>query len=242
MVADIQPVAGQDIRDRQRMGDVGIAVLAPLRSVRLHREHVRGVDQGRVGLRIVGENFLRQLELPDRARAHGRRRLAAGSVVAPEAAPVSGGAIGGAPEARVRARPLSWWATGGGGRRAPPRSPPRNPRETSPRSRAGRFAASSSAVTSCRPKMFWSVGMRSRTSSSAGSGSGAAGERLDEFLLDTLQVDRLFGDLAKRDDRVLVVVAVYGQFLAAAQATGPLRREAGPARSGWEPSERNLRR
>src|ERR1700749_1907765 len=55
----------------------------------------------------------------------------------------------------------------------------------------GRLAASSSAVTSCRPKMFWSVGMRSSTSSSAGSGSGALGGEQNELeavgnLLDTV--------------------------------------------------------
>ena len=73
--------------------------------------------------------------------------------------------------------------------------------------------------------MFWSVGMRSSTSSSAGSGSGARDRRLDQVLLDAAEVDRLVGDLAQRDHRVLVVVAVDGQFLAAAQVARALGGE-----------------
>ena len=53
----IEPVAGQDVGDRERMGDVGIAVLALLRAVRLPGEHVGGVDQAGIGLGIVGADF-----------------------------------------------------------------------------------------------------------------------------------------------------------------------------------------
>ena len=71
----------------------------------------------------------------------------------------------------AQARPAMRVPSAARGRRARPRSRPRDPRATV--SSTGMLAASSSAETSCRPKMFWSVGMRSSTSSSAGSGSGA---------------------------------------------------------------------
>ena len=73
--------------------------------------------------------------------------------------------------------------------------------------------------------MFWSVGMRSSTSSSAGSGSGARDSDLIEVLLDAAEVDGFVGDLAQRDHRVLVVVAVDGQLLAAAQVARALGGE-----------------
>ena len=73
--------------------------------------------------------------------------------------------------------------------------------------------------------MFWSVGMRSRTSSSAGSGSGARGEGLDEVLLELRQLDGLLGDLTQRDDGVLVVVAIERKFFAAAQVARALGGE-----------------
>ena len=70
--------------------------------------------------------------------------------------------------------------------------------------------------------MFWSVGIRSSTSSSAGSGSGARDSDLIRSCSMRLQLDRLLGDLAQRHDRVLVVVAIDGQFLAAAEVAGAL--------------------
>ncbi|AAW61545.1 Hypothetical protein GOX1806 [Gluconobacter oxydans 621H] len=50
------------------------------------------------------------------------------------------------------------------------------------------WACSSSVETSCRPKMFWSVGMRSSTSSSTGSGSGA---RARERMMPSRRTGRL---------------------------------------------------
>ena len=70
--------------------------------------------------------------------------------------------------------------------------------------------------------MFWSVGIRSSTSSSAGSGSGARDSDLIRSCSMRRQLDRLIGDFAQRDDRVLVVVAVDGQFLAAADVARAL--------------------
>ncbi len=73
--------------------------------------------------------------------------------------------------------------------------------------------------------MFWSVGMRSSTSSSAGSGSGARDSDLIRSCSSLRQLDRLLGDFAQRDDRVLVVVAVERQFLAAAEVARALGGE-----------------
>ncbi len=73
--------------------------------------------------------------------------------------------------------------------------------------------------------MFWSVGIRSRTSSSAGSGSGAREQGLDEVLFQGRAVDGLLRDLAQGDDGVLVVVAVDGQLLPAAEVARALGGE-----------------
>ena len=89
----------------------------------------------------------------------------------------------------------------------------------------GSDAASSSAEMSCRPKMFWSVGIRSSTSSSAGSGSGARDSDLIRSLSSLARRHRLPRDLAQRHDRVLVVVAIDRQFLAPAQVARTLRGE-----------------
>ncbi len=107
-------------------------------------------------------------------------------------------------------------------RRARPRWRPGCPPASSPRLGGG-AAASSSAETSCSPKMFWSVGIRSSTSSSTGSGSGDAAQRFHQVLLQIRQRDGLIGDLAQCHHRVLVVVAVDGQLLATADVAGALR-------------------
>ncbi len=70
--------------------------------------------------------------------------------------------------------------------------------------------------------MFWSVGIRSSTSSSAGSGSGARDSDLHQVLLEPVELDRLLGDFAQGDDGVLVVVAIDRQLLAAADVAGAL--------------------
>ena len=67
----VEPVAGQDVGNGERVGEVGIAVVAPLCAVRLHRQHVGGVDQAGVGLGVVGVDFLGQLELADDGGAGG---------------------------------------------------------------------------------------------------------------------------------------------------------------------------
>ena len=53
----------KDIGHGDRMGDVRIAIVAPLVAMGLHRHDIGRVDQVGVGLRIVGKNFLRQFEL-----------------------------------------------------------------------------------------------------------------------------------------------------------------------------------
>ena len=169
----IQPVAGQDVGHRQRVGDVGVAVVAPLRAVRLLGHHVRVVDQTGVGLRIVSRAaWLRQRGAPSGGRAGG------GAMAArpwpPWADPVRRVARGRRGRAASDpARPRAAW-------RLTCVRPPSSASIAASMSSGdissfstGRPAASSSALTSCRPKMFWSVGMRSSTSSSAGSGSGA---------------------------------------------------------------------
>ena len=53
-------------------------------------------------------------------------------------------------------------------------------------------------------------------------GLGRAGERLDEILLEAGQADGLVGDFTQGDDGVLVVVAVDGHLLAAAEVASAL--------------------
>ncbi len=49
----VQPIAGQDVRHRDRMGDVGIAVVTALGAVRLRRQRIGRVDQPGIRLGIV---------------------------------------------------------------------------------------------------------------------------------------------------------------------------------------------
>ena len=237
----VEPVAGQDVGDRDGMGDVGIAVVAALRAVRLHGQRRRRRRSGR-------------------CRPWGRRRGPSRSARTGGSMRPGGCGIGGAPASRR------------GARRAGPSGParPRPGRRRRPPLSCGGYRRGAAAEfgldrrfqvlgrqsrlrpagwrppprreTSCRPKMFWSVGMRSSTSSSAGSGSGARDSDLIRSCSMRPQLDRLLGDFAQRDDGVLVVVAVDGQFLAAAAGCGRAGRRAAPARTGWGPSGRNLRR
>ena len=64
----VQPIARQDVGHRDRMGDIGIAVVAALRAVRLRRQRVGGIDQPDVRLRVVGAQLFCQTQ-------RGRRRL-----------------------------------------------------------------------------------------------------------------------------------------------------------------------
>ena len=66
----VQPIAGQDIGDGQRMGDIGGAVVALLLAMRLGGEVIGGADQLRVHIRVVGADAADQ-------RVDGHRRLAA---------------------------------------------------------------------------------------------------------------------------------------------------------------------
>ena len=55
---------GQDGRDFERVGEIGIARGALLAAMRLHREHVGAIQQLLVGVRIVAADPLHQLVLP----------------------------------------------------------------------------------------------------------------------------------------------------------------------------------
>ena len=69
--ARVQPVSRQDVGDGNGMGDVGVAIVAPLVAMRLHGHDVGGVDKAGISLRIVRKNALRQFELTDDAGAVG---------------------------------------------------------------------------------------------------------------------------------------------------------------------------
>ncbi len=56
---------GQDARDPQRMGEIGVARGALLRTVRFHRKHIGAVEEVLIRTGIVGPDALDQLELPD---------------------------------------------------------------------------------------------------------------------------------------------------------------------------------
>ena len=59
---------GQNGRDLERMGEIGIARSALLATMRLHREHIGAVQQILVGMRIVAANPLHQFVLPHHRR------------------------------------------------------------------------------------------------------------------------------------------------------------------------------
>ena len=60
----VQTIVGEDARDLDRMGEIGIAAGALLRTVRLHREHVSPVYRLLVGRRIVLLDGLDKFVLP----------------------------------------------------------------------------------------------------------------------------------------------------------------------------------
>ena len=74
MRGGVETVAGQDVSHGEGVGDVGVAVFSGLLAVRLHCEHISGVEHVRVGARIVGPNLLGQLELADDLGALQRGR------------------------------------------------------------------------------------------------------------------------------------------------------------------------
>jgi len=91
--------------------------------------------------------------------------------------------------------------------------------------------------------MFWSVGIRSSTfPSSAGSGSGARDRDLIKSCSYPGQLDRLIGDFTQRDNGVLVVVAIDGEFLPAADVARALSSEQNEFKPVGKPFVRNLRR
>ena len=61
--AGIEPVAGQDLGNGQRMGDVGVAIVAQLPGVGIGGQHVGGVDERGIGARIIGRDPARQFPL-----------------------------------------------------------------------------------------------------------------------------------------------------------------------------------
>ena len=64
IVAIVDLELGQDGRDFERMGEIGIARRPLLAAVRLHREDIGAVQQILVGVRIVAADPLHQLVLP----------------------------------------------------------------------------------------------------------------------------------------------------------------------------------
>jgi len=84
----VEPVVGQDARDLDRMGEIGIAGGPQLRAVHLHRIDIGAVQQRLVGGRVIGADRFDQLELPKhpglglgcfRHRALARRIVQIGS-------------------------------------------------------------------------------------------------------------------------------------------------------------------
>ena len=215
----IQPIARQDVGHRERMRDVGIAVVAALRAVRPLGQRIGGVDQPGVRLGIVA----RSLPPDCRTRPTGRRQVPCGTPPPP-------------PHRQARRR-------GRGGRVPALPAPPavmRGYRAAAAQLRLdrrlevlgrhlfafdgqgrrlflGRHVLQAEDVLVGRDEVQHLLvrGLRLRR----------ARQRLDQVLLDPAELDRLVGDLAQRDDGVLVVVAVDGQFLAAAQVARTLGGE-----------------
>ena len=81
MVASSSLSAGENRRNLERVGEIGVAGGAGLRAMRLHRIDVGAVEQILVGVRVVGTDFLNQVVLPhDPARGlAGRAGAVAGA-------------------------------------------------------------------------------------------------------------------------------------------------------------------
>ena len=103
---------GQDRGDFERMREIGVTRGAGLRAVRLHRVHIRAIEQVLVGVRIVALDPLDQVVLPHHPRLapfrSARRRPAqAAAPVRPYAARGAGSGGGADRSARV---PCNSWA------------------------------------------------------------------------------------------------------------------------------------
>ena len=68
----IELEVGQDRRDLERMGKIGIAGCARLRAVRLHGVDIGAIEQVFVGIGIIRADALNQIVLPHHARARFR--------------------------------------------------------------------------------------------------------------------------------------------------------------------------
>ena len=73
----VQPIVGQDARDLDRMGEIGIARGPQLRAVHLHRIDIGAVQQRLVGGRVIGLDRLDQFELAHDRCALGIRQCRA---------------------------------------------------------------------------------------------------------------------------------------------------------------------
>ena len=104
---------GQDGRDFERMGEIGIARGALLAAVRLHREHIGAVQQVLVGVRIVAADPLHQFVLPHhrlkptRSTPRLRRRYRRGGARAVQPGRIGANGRGRSAFARFRRLPLS---------------------------------------------------------------------------------------------------------------------------------------
>ena len=122
----VEPVAGEDVGDRDRVGDVGVAVVPQLGRVRLGRERVGGLDEVGVGARVVPVDAARQLGRAGGRLGPGRRTVGSAKMPVP-GAPFHG-ATGGCSSGQ-----RTTFVSDGAARRARPRWRPGGPRATSPR-------------------------------------------------------------------------------------------------------------
>ena len=214
--------ARQDAGDLERMGEIGIAGGAGLRAVRLHREDIGAVERVLVGRGIVGLDPLDQLELADHRRhpqAAAPRRSAADVARAPrhDRCGRSGCLLVASGElflVRHPARPSN----------SPSMLQARLGRRPSSwawiisPSRSARRRRRSRPLPRARPSRHASAGPRPGCS-------------------QPVEIDRLVGDLAQRDDRVLVVVAIEGELRRRRRRRARAGPPPSPDRSGWEPSD-----
>ena len=73
----VQPIVGQDARDLDRVGEIGIARGPQLRAVHLHRIDIGAVQQRLIGGRVIGLDRLDQFELAHDRCALGIRQCRA---------------------------------------------------------------------------------------------------------------------------------------------------------------------
>jgi hypothetical protein len=215
--AGVEPVARENFRDRQRMGDVGVAVVALLPGMGVRRQHVGGVDQRGVSAGVIGANETGEFALT-RGEGQGAEHIGHSLTIGRAIR-----RIGGIRQAMDGVAPSS-----NHHRSLPPAATAefRLDRGFEIAQRGVISARHGGSLLIRRDILQAEDVLVGRNEVHdllvGGLGLGRAGQRPHEVRFQPVEIDPLLGHFAQRHDGVFVIVAIERQLLAARDVAGPL--------------------